>query len=154
MKDFDKICKDFENIDIDTYAAVLTEKEMKVSKLINDIASCLCEDGLSGVEIFASFIYGAIAADGKLSEDEYALIYPLLHAFFGDSINYEDAKRAFSSLSKEHKELKNMVDDMVDLIGCFSDEMKADIIIVAMLICAVDGKISLKEKNWIKKLIK
>ena len=64
------------------------------------------------------------------------------------------AKRAFSSLSKEHKELKNMVDDMVDLIGCFSDEMKADIILVAMLICAVDGKISQREKNWIKKLIK
>ena len=71
-----------------------------------------------------------------------------------DDINYEDAKRAFSSLSKEHKELKNMVDDMVDLIGCFSDEMKADIILVAMLICAVDGKISQREKNWIKKLIK
>ena len=47
-----------------------------------------------------------------------------------------------------------MVDDMVDLIGCFSDEMKADIIVVAMLICAVDGKISQREKNWIKKLIK
>ena len=150
MKDFDKICKDFENIDIDTYAAVLTEKAMKLIPAL----SAFSEDGLSGVEIFASFIYGAIAADGKLSEDEYALIYPLLHAFFGDSINYEDAKRAFSSLSKEYKELKNMVDDMVDLIGCFSDEMKADIIVVAMLICAVDGKISLKEKNWIKKLIK
>ena len=111
MKDFDKICKDFENIDIDTYAAVLTEKAMKLIPAL----SAFSEDGLSGVEIFASFIYGAIAADGKLSEDEYALIYPLLHAFFGDSINYEDAKRAFSSLSKEHKELKNMVDDMVPL---------------------------------------
>ena len=42
---------------------------------------------------------------------------------------------------------------MVDVIGCFSDEMKTDIVIVAMLICAVDGKISFKEKNWIKKLI-
>ena len=142
--------KDFENIDIDTYAAVLTEKAMKLIPAL----SAFSEDGLSGVEIFASFIYGAIAADGKLSEDEYAFIYPLLHTFFGDSVNYEDAKRAFSSLSKEHKELKNIVDDMVDLIGCFSDEMKADIILVAMLICAVDGKISQREKNWIKKLIK
>lgn len=150
MKDFDKLCKDFESIDIDTYAAVLTEKAMKLIPAL----SAFSEDGLSGIEIFASFIYGAIAADGKLSEDEYALIYPLLHAFFGDSIDYNDAKRAFSSLSKEHKELKTIVDEMVDLIGFFSDEMKADIIIVVMLICAVDGKISLKEKNWIKKLIK
>lgn len=149
MKDFDKLCKDFESIDIDTYAAVLTEKAMKLIPAL----SAFSEDGLSGIEIFASFIYGAIAADGKLSEDEYALVYPLLHAFFGDSIDYNDAKRAFSSLSKEHKELKTIVDEMVDLIGFFSDEMKADIIIVVMLICAVDGKISLKEKNWIKKLI-
>ena len=150
MKDFDKLCKDFESIDIDTYAAVLTEKAMKLIPAL----SAFSEDGLSGIEIFASFIYGAIAADGKLSEDEYALVYPLLHAFFGDSIDYNDAKRAFYSLSKEHKELKTIVDEMVDLIGFFSDEMKADIIIVVMLICAVDGKISLKEKNWIKKLIK
>ena len=42
---------------------------------------------------------------------------------------------------------------MVDLIGFFSEEMKADIIIVIMLICAVDGKISSKEKKWIKALI-
>ena len=149
MKDFDKLCKDFESIDIDTYAAVLTEKAMKLIPAL----SAFSEDGLSGIEIFASFIYGAIAADGKLSEDEYALVYPLLHAFFGDSIDYNDAKRAFSSLSKEHKELKTIVDEMVDLIGFFSDEMKTDIVIVAMLICAVDGKISFKEKNWIKKLI-
>ena len=83
MKDFDKICKDFENIDIDTYVAVLKEKAMKLIPAL----SAFSEDGLSGVEIFASFIYGAIAADGKLSEDEYALIYPLLHTFFGDSVN-------------------------------------------------------------------
>ncbi|MGN1189589.1 MAG: hypothetical protein ACI4SL_04250, partial [Candidatus Ornithospirochaeta sp.] len=69
MKDFDKLCKDFESIDIDTYAAVLTEKAMKLIPAL----SAFSEDGLSGVEIFASFIYGAIAADGKLSEDEYAL---------------------------------------------------------------------------------
>lgn len=149
MKDFDKICKDFESIDVDTYKAVLTEKAMKLIPAL----SAFSEDGMSGVELFASFIYSAIAADGKLSEDEYALIYPLLHSFFGDNIDYADAKRAFSSLSKEHKELKIIVDDMVDVIGLFSDEMKADIIIVAMLICAVDGKISLREKNWIKKLI-
>lgn len=150
MKDFDKICKEFENIDLDTYTSVLMEKSMKLIPALSAFSNA----GLSGLEIFASFIYGAIAADGKLSEDEYALIYPLLYSFFGDSINYEDAKKAFSSSSKEHKELKNTVDDMVDLIGLFSEEMKADIIVVIMLICAVDGKISLKEKNWIKKLIK
>ena len=112
------------------------------------------EDGLTGAEIFASFIYGAIAADGKLSEEEYALVYPLLHIFLGDDVNYEDTAKAFRSMKSDNREMKKRVDEMVDLIGLFSDELKADIIIVIMLICAVDGKISLREKNWIKQLIK
>ena len=42
MKDFDKICKDFENIDIDTYVAVLKEKAMKLIPAL----SAFSEDGL------------------------------------------------------------------------------------------------------------
>ena len=57
-------------------------------------------------------------------------------------------------MKSDNREMKKRVDEMVDLIGLFSDELKADIIIVIMLICAVDGKISLREKNWIKQLIK
>ena len=67
--------------------------------------------------------------------------------------DYKEAKKVFSSLRKENKEIKKVTDDMVDLIGFFSEEMKADIIVVIMLICAVDGKISSKEKKWIKALI-
>ena len=47
MKDFDKICRDFENIDINTYAAVLTEKALKLIPAL----SAFSEDGLSGVEL-------------------------------------------------------------------------------------------------------
>ena len=43
---------------------------------------------------------------------------------------------------------------MVDILGELDDELKDDIVIVCMMICAIDGKISLKEKNWIKQLIK
>ncbi|MGN0905633.1 MAG: hypothetical protein ACI4NM_00645 [Bullifex sp.] len=150
MKDFDKLCKEFEQIDAETYADVLAMK----SEAILPVLMAFSEDGLTGAEIFASFIYGAIAADGKLSEEEYALISPLLHAFLGDGVNYEDTAKAFRSMKADNKEMKKRVDEMVDLIGLFSEELKADIIIVIMLICAVDGKISMKEKAWIKQLIK
>ena len=86
-------------------------------------------------------------------EEEYILVQPLLQAFFGDNLDYKEAKKVFSSLRKENKEIKKVTDEMVDLIGFFSEEMKADIIVVIMLICAVDGKISSKEKKWIKALI-
>lgn len=50
--------------------------------------------------------------------------------------------------------IKKAVKEMVDVFGQLSDELKEDIIIICMLICSIDGKISLKEKNWIKKLLK
>lgn len=149
MSDFNKLCKEFEQIDATTYGALLAEKSLKVLPALMAIT----EDGLSGAEIFATFIMGAIAADGKLSEEEYLLVYPLLSLFFGDSVNYEDCKKAVRSLRKESSELKKIVDEMVDVIGLVSDDLKDDIIIVIMLITAIDGKISLREKNWIKKLI-
>ena len=150
MKDFDKLCKEFEQIDAETYADVLAMK----SEAILPVLMAFSEDGLTGAEIFASFIYGAIAADGKLSEEEYALVYPLLHAFLGDDVNYEDTAKAFRAMRADNKEMKKRVDEMVDLIGLFSEELKADIIIGIMLIGAVGGRISMKEKNWIKQLIK
>ena len=149
MSDFNKLCKEFEQIDATTYRALLAEKSLKVLPALMAIT----EDGLNGAEIFATFIMGAIAADGKLSEEEYLLVYPLLSLFFGDSVTYEDCKKAVRSLRKESNELKKIVDEMVDVIGLVSDDLKDDIIIVIMLITAIDGKISLREKNWIKKLI-
>ena len=73
--------------------------------------------------------------------------------FFGDSVNYEDCKKAVRLLKPESVELKKAVKEMVDIFGQLSEELKDDIIIICMLICAVDGKISLKEKLWIKSLI-
>lgn len=43
---------------------------------------------------------------------------------------------------------------MVDILGQLSDKLKEDIIIVCLLICAVDGTISYKERKWVKQLIK
>jgi len=150
MTDFDKLCKEFEQLDVVSYTTLLTDRSSRILPYLTAIT----QDGESGVEIFASFIYGAIAADGRLSEEEYAIVYPLLHAFFGDSLNYDEARKAFRRIKAENRDVKKSVDEMVDVLGILSDDLKNDIILVCMLICAVDGKISLKEKNWIKQLMK
>lgn len=41
---------------------------------------------------------------------------------------------------------------MLRIFGILPEEIQNEIIIISMMICAVDGKISHKEKNWIKKL--
>lgn len=149
MKEFNQICKEFEQLDVLSYGAILAEKSAKILPTLKNIT----QDGATGAAIYATFILGAIAADGKLSEEEYLLVYPLLSAFFGESVNYEEVKYAVKLLKPESKELKNSVDAMVDILGKIDEELKNDIIIVCMMICAIDGKISQKEKRWIKQLI-
>ena len=150
MSEFNKICKEFEQLDVLSYVALLGIKSKRILPALIDIT----QDGETGVEIFASFIIGAIAADGRLSENEYELLSPLLHAFFGEELDYETCKKAFRKMAPEQRELKKSVDEMVDVLGLLSDDLKDDIITVCLLICAVDGKVSLREKNWIKQLIK
>lgn len=137
-------------MDVLSYVALLGIKSKRILPALIDIT----QDGETGVEIFASFIIGAIAADGRLSETEYELLSPLLHAFFGEELDYETCKKAFRKMAPEQRELKTSVDEMVDVLGLLSDDLKDDIITVCLLICAVDGKVSLRERNWIKQLIK
>ena len=150
MREFDLLCKEFEEMDGETYTALLLEK----SATLVPALSLITANGLSGIAIFSTFIFGAIAADGRLSEEEYVLVYPLLHAFFGDEIDYETCKKAVKSMRAESKDLKETADEMVDVIGELSEDLKDDIILVCLMICSIDGKISHKEKQWIKKLIK
>ncbi len=150
MRDFNSLCKEFEELDVLSYGAILSEKAQSVIPALSAVTG----NGLDGISVFLTFVMGAVAADGRLSEEEYLLCYPLLHAFFGDEVNFDDSKKALKRLQPESRELKKALDDMVDIFGLVSDALKEDLIVICMLICSVDGKISFKEKNWIKKLIK
>jgi len=81
------------------------------------------------------------------------LIRPALEKTVGGEVSYEEAKAAFKAIKKDAKDDRFIVDLMVDILGEVSEELKSDIIIVVMLVCAVDGKISMKEKKWIKQLM-
>ena len=150
MREFDLLCKELEQMDPLTYAAILAEKSLKILPALTVIE----QDGVDAVLEYATFILGAMAADGRLSEEEYLVCEPLLKAFFGDSIDYATCKVLVRTLRSETRALKRAVDNMVDIIGLLSEELKSDVILVCMMVCAIDGKISLKEKHWIKQLIR
>ena len=149
MKEFDKLCKEFEKMDVLSYTAYLTEKASTVLPALQAAA----ENGVDGSAIFFSFIMGAIAADGKLAEEEFAIICPLLKAFYNRDVTYEECKNVFNQYKKEVKKLPIVADQMVDILGLFSEELKNDIVMICLMICAIDGKVSYKEKKWIKQLI-
>lgn len=149
MTEFDDLCREAEDIDFETRCAILKGKSQEILPLLSEKS----EDGESGADILSTFLFSAMAADGKLSEEEYDLLYPLLSSFLGDKINYTDAKKAVGAMRKENREMKKISEDMVDVLAEFSEDLRREIVLVIMMICAADGKISLSEKLWIKKLL-
>ncbi len=150
MNEFDRLCKEFETIDFTGYASYLAEKAAKILPALNAVTPDHC----SGGTVLALFILGAVVADGKLSEEEYALLYPELKKFFGDNIDYEYCRKMFGRYKTEAKQLQETVKQMIEFMGHLSQELKDDIIIVCLMICAIDGKVSAKEKAWIRQLAK
>ncbi len=149
MTEFDDLCREAEDIDFETRCAILKGKSQEILPLLSEKS----EDGESGADILSTFLFSAMAADGRLSSEEYDLLYPLLSSFLGEKINYTDAKKAVGAMRKENREMKKISEDMVGVLAEFSENLRREIVLVIMMICAADGKISLSEKLWIKKLL-
>ena len=150
MKDFNELCRSVEVLSPLEYAAVLGRTSLKIMPAIRAFS----EDGRTCAEVLAAFVIASVYADGKLDESEYLLMAPLLKAFFGEDFDFEDAKKLAKEWRKEGRAVKKEVDYLVDFLGTLSEELKGDIIFACLLMCAVDGKVSLKEKSYIRQLMR
>lgn len=150
MNDFDKLCKTVEQLNPLEYGAVIAEKTAKIIPALNDV----CDDPHDAAMLLASFMIASVYADGKLDESEYLLMLPMLRYFFGADFDYGKAKKTAACFKPEGAELKKAVNGIIDILGLVSESLKSDIITVCLLICAVDGKVSFKEKQYIRQLIK
>ena len=150
MDHFDVLCKVLEKMDPETYDQIIMEKSSRIIEALTTIT----EDDVDGVSIYLDFILCAISADGVLAEEEYLLVKPSLEALVGREISYDEALEIFKAAGLEDpEEYKHAVDLMVDILGLLSQELKDDIVLVCMMVCAVDGVISDSEKEWIAQLI-
>ncbi len=149
MSDFDRLCKEVESLNPVQYTDVLRAKSAKVMVAL----SAITKDGLTGAEIYIAFVLGAVMADRKLDDAEYSLLRPTIEAAVGREVTYEEVKAIFREAKVDAKDNEVILAAMLSAIGEFSKELKEDIIIITLLICAVDGKISFNEKRYIKKLM-
>lgn len=150
MKDFNELCRSVEELSPLEYAAVLGRTSLKIMPAIRAFS----EDGRTCAEVLAAFVIASVYADGKLDESEYLLMAPLFKAFFGEDFDFEDAKKLAKEWRKEGRAVKKEADYLVDFLGTLSEELKGDIIFACLLMCAVDGKVSLKEKAYIRQLMR
>ena len=150
MNDFDRLCKTFEDLDPASYSVVLAQK----SKDVLEGLAAVTGDVQSAVDLYVDIVLMAISADGKLDREEYILVEPGLSAAVGQDITYDDARKIFAKANLDARDNKAAVDEIVDMVGQVSPEIKDDIVLLTLIICSVDGKVSGKEKAWIRQLIK
>ncbi len=150
MKPFRELCKIVEQLSPEEYTAIVTEKTAKIMPALHAVTN----DFDSALGMFAAFIMASVYSDGKLDEAEYELLLPVMKPLFGEDFDYASAKAVVKAFKPEGRELKMLVDRLVDLLGLLSDDLKDDIVILCLLVCAIDGKVTAKEKNYIKQLIR
>lgn len=149
MTDFEILCKQFESLDPASYSSVFEEKSIRVVKALEEIS----EEGETSLDVFKLFVIEAVTSDGKLEKEEFELIRPALETMTGKDLHYKDVKARFEERKKENEDDRHVIQQMRDILNKVDDDLKNDIILVIMMICAVDGEISFKEKLWIKEVV-
>ena len=150
MSKFDTFCDKMAALSFEDKTTMISDLSQEIIPALNDIT----EDGKSGIEIYVDFILAAVAADGKLAEEEYAIIKPLFDAAAEKDTTYDEAVAIFKNSGLDNPtQAKKVVDLMVDMIGLVDEKLKYDIVTLCFLICAIDGDVSKEEKDWIKALV-
>lgn len=148
MFEYIEKCKKFEKLSTFERFALLANKSLIITNKLSEL-DLNVNDSLS---LIATFILGSIVSDGEVNEKEFLLMYPALLRTFGDNFDFDSIKEAFQNDFKTRNELKNYLKDILSLLNSVSNELKEDIIDICFAIVTIDGKLSLKERIYMKKL--
>lgn len=148
MFEYIEKCKKFEKLSTFERFALLANKSLIITNKLSELGLNV-NDSLS---LIATFILGSIVSDGEVNEKEFLLIYPALLRTFGDNFDFDSIKETFQNDFKTRNELKNYLKDILSLLNSVSNELKEDIIDICFAIVTIDGKLSLKERIYMRKL--
>lgn len=149
MFDFAKICKKCERLSPAERGIILAEKSVKVfaSMYLKDI-------DLDPKNTLAAFIIGSVVSDGRINKKEYFLIYPALVKVFGEDFDFDSVKEVFEKDKDGREAVIQATEGLMRFFSIIDEEVKTDLIEICLLVTSIDGKISLKERRYIKKLLK
>lgn len=149
MFEFKKLCETYENLSSVEKGLFLTEKSVKILAKLR----LLDLPELEPIPTLAGFIVGSVVADGKINEREYMLMYPALVRVFGVDFDLSAVKNTFEC-SDVRKVLTDYTEEMFKVLSLLDDDLKNDIVILCLCIVAIDGKVSFREKRYVKRLCK
>lgn len=148
MLEFQKLCAAFEKMSYGERSAVLSQKSAHILAALQKIS--LPES--NAVQVLAGFIIGAVTADGRVNEKEYLIIYPALAQVFGADFNFAAVKASFKCDRDGCKAIAAYTEKLLQLFSNFDETLKSEIITLCLCIVAMDGKVSIKEKRYIRRL--
>lgn len=149
MSGFDTLCKVLEDMDTESYNDAINRTSARVITGLMDIT----EDGESAIGIYIDFIMCAVAADGRLTREEYLMLKPSLDLLLNKDTTYGDAQKIFYDSGLDNPgDYKIVMDKMIDILGKVDPTLKDDIILLCLMVCAVDGNVADEEKAWIRQL--
>lgn len=150
MLELKSVCDACESMTSMERGLLIAEKSIKILTKLH----CLDINGIDPVDTLAGFLIGSVAADGTIDEQEYILIYPALVQVFGNDFDYNSVKKSFRRGSEGKKTVDEYTEDMLRIFDYLDDTLKADVITLCLCVVAIDGRISLKERLYIKRLCK
>lgn len=147
MFDFAKICNQVENLSPVERGALIVSESATIVKKFEEISVT----ALNPIDALATFIIGAVMADGEIDEKELLLIYPSLVKAFGDDFDFEKIKKTLNG--KQGKTLLNeYVSALMTIISTADASLQADIVTLCLLVVAIDNKINARERRYIRQL--
>ena len=149
MFEFKKLCNTLEELNPVERGVILAEKSVSVIKGLSGL-----NIPLDPVKTLVTFIIGSVVSDNSINEKDYLYIYPSLVKAFGNDLDFISAKQTIGLAKDIKKEITKYTKEMISIISVCDEELATDIISLCLLITSVDGKISLKEKRYIRQLCK
>ena len=149
MFEFKKLCNTLEELNPIERSVILAEKSVSVIKGLSGL-----NIPLDPVKTLVTFIIGSVVSDNSINEKYYLYFYPSLVKAFGNDFDFISAKQAIGLAKDIKKEITKYTKEMISIISVCDEALAADIISLCLLITSVDGKISLKEKRYIRQLCK
>lgn len=150
MKTVDQLCAQFQALPQEDVALALSTYSLKA------INSCVnySNNPQEAATALGVLLFAAIIADDRISDAEFAVIYPALQIVLGGKTDIEACKALAQEIIGEKEECLEAAKDFAEVyLSRWLHEDKEDVIMLCIALCAIDGEISSKEKAWLKELM-
>ena len=104
-------------------------------------------------ELYCTFVLGALLSDGRLADEEYPLVKPMLISFLGEQTDIDTCRARLKAAANKTEALKEVADLLIDALGEKDPALKQDCVLTSLLLCSVDGKVSKEEQAYIAQLL-